>query len=201
MKRRQILAIFAALALAVSSSVLLTGCAGKSYYFKAVVQPDGTVSYENMGEITSSSPAAAESTATEIVPETPQSSAEESSEAPAESSEGEESKADRDESILAVIKFEKPEDWDGSALCLRVYDDDSNNNTPGGQTMELGADGLYFVNVSKVASSGNEFNNPHFIFLCTTESGKVVQSEEGNITGDATYSVTKDGRKYLLNQV
>ena len=53
MKRRHIVSIFATLALAVGSSALLTGCAGKSYYFKAVEQPDGTVSYEMVGEITS----------------------------------------------------------------------------------------------------------------------------------------------------
>ncbi len=53
MKRRKIVSIFAALALAVGSSALLTGCAGKSYWYKAVEQPDGTVSYELVGEIVS----------------------------------------------------------------------------------------------------------------------------------------------------
>ena len=215
MKRRHIVSIFAALALAVGSSALLTGCAGKSYYFKAVEQPDGTVSYEMVGEITSkvegqSSVASTASTDTtsSAVSETPVSEApvseapQESSEAPTESSE--ETSASTgdittDENTLAVIKFEKPDDWQADSLYLRVYDSDSNQNTPNGQQMTLGSDGLYYVVVSKLADNGNEFVNPRFMFLSVSEAtGRYVQSDEGTIDGSKTYGVERDGRKFLL---
>ena len=231
MKRRHIVSIFAALALAVGSSALLTGCAGKSYYFKAVEQPDGTVSYEMVGEITSkvegqSSVASTASTDTtsSAVSETPVSEApvseapQESSEAPTESSEetptesseetptesSEETSASTgdittDENTLAVIKFEKPDDWQADSLYLRVYDSDSNQNTPNGQQMTLGSDGLYYVVVSKLADNGNEFVNPRFMFLSVSEAtGRYVQSDEGTIDGSKTYGVERDGRKFLL---
>ena len=215
MKRRHIVSIFAALALAVGSSSLLTGCAGKSYYFKAVEQPDGTVSYEMVGEITSkvegqSSVASTASTDTtsSAVSETPVSEApvseapQESSEAPTESSE--ETSASTgdittDENTLAVIKFEKPDDWQADSLYLRVYDSNSNQNTPNGQQMTLGSDGLYYVVVSKLADNGNEFVNPRFMFLSVSEAtGRYVQSDEGTIDGSKTYGVERDGRKFLL---
>ncbi len=215
MKRRHIVSIFAALALAVGSSALLTGCAGKSYYFKAVEQPDGTVSYEMVGEITSkvegqSSVASTASTDTtsSAVSETPVSEApvseapQESSEAPTESSE--ETSASTgdittDENTLAVIKFEKPDDWQADSLYLRVYDSNSNQNTPNGQQMTLGSDGLYYVVVSKLADNGNEFVNPRFMFLSVSEAtGRYVQSDEGTIDGSKTYGVERDGRKFLL---
>ena len=231
MKRRHIVSIFAALALAVGSSALLTGCAGKSYYFKAVEQPDGTVSYEMVGEITSkvegqSSVASTASTDTtsSAVSETPVSEApvseapQESSEAPTESSEetptesseetptesSEETSASTgdittDENTLAVIKFEKPDDWQADSLYLRVYDSNSNQNTPDGQQMTLGSDGLYYVVVSKLADNGNEFVNPRFMFLSVSEAtGRYVQSDEGTIDGSKTYGVERDGRKFLL---
>ncbi len=239
MKRRHIVSIFAALALAVGSSALLTGCAGKSYYFKAVEQPDGTVSYEMVGEITSkvegqSSVASTASTDTtsSAVSETPVSEApvseapQESSEAPTESSEetptesseetptesseetptesSEETSASTgdittDENTLAVIKFEKPDDWQADSLYLRVYDSNSNQNTPNGQQMTLGSDGLYYVVVSKLADNGNEFVNPRFMFLSVSEAtGRYVQSDEGTIDGSKTYGVERDGRKFLL---
>ena len=231
MKRRHIVSIFAALALAVGSSALLTGCAGKSYYFKAVEQPDGTVSYEMVGEITSkvegqSSVASTASTDTtsSAVSETPVSEApvseapQESSEAPTESSEetptesseetpiesSEETSASTgdittDENTLAVIKFEKPDDWQADSLYLRVYDSNSNQNTPNGQQMILGSDGLYYVVVSKLADNGNEFVNPRFMFLSVSEAtGRYVQSDEGTIDGSKTYGVERDGRKFLL---
>ena len=215
MKRRHIVSIFAALALAVGSSALLTGCAGKSYYFKAVEQPDGTVSYEMVGEITSkvegqSSVASTASTDTtsSAVSETPVSEApvseapQESSEAPTESSE--ETSASTgdittDDNTLAVIKFEKPDDWQADSLYLRVYDSNSNQNTPNGQQMTLGSDGLYYVVVSKLADNGNEFVNPRFMFLSVSEAtGRYVQSDEGTIDGSKTYGVERDGRKFLL---
>ena len=220
MKRRKIVSIFAALALAVGSSALLTGCAGKSYWYKAVEQPDGTVSYELVGEIVSAVEGTAstttESTAStaetpsettseapsEAPAETPSETPEETpSETPEEPSEAEtpaESADQTDGDTLAVIKFEKPEDWDGSALYLRVYDDNSNNNGDKGQLMTADSDGLYSAVVSKNAQNGVAFENPRFIFLGTTDAGKMVQSEEGTLNGDKTYGVEKDGRNYVL---
>ena len=228
MKRRKIVSIFAALALAVGSSALLTGCAGKSYWYKAVEQPDGTVSYELVGEIvsavegtastttestastaetpsetTSEAPSETpEETPSETPEETPSETPEETpSETPEEPSEAEtpaESADQTDGDTLAVIKFEKPEDWDGSALYLRVYDDNSNNNGDKGQLMTADSDGLYSAVVSKNAQNGVAFENPRFIFLGTTDAGKMVQSEEGTLNGDKTYGVEKDGRNYVL---
>ena len=212
MKRRKIVSIFAALALAVGSSALLTGCAGKSYWYKAVEQPDGTVSYELVGEIvsavegtastTTESTASTAETPSETTSEAPSETPEETpSETPEEPSEAEtpaESADQTDGDTLAVIKFEKPEDWDGSALYLRVYDDNSNNNGDKGQLMTADSDGLYSAVVSKNAQNGVAFENPRFIFLGTTDAGKMVQSEEGTLNGDKTYGVEKDGRNYVL---
>ena len=212
MKRRKIVSIFAALALAVGSSALLTGCAGKSYWYKAVEQPNGTVSYELVGEIvsavegtastTTESTASTAETPSETTSEAPSETPEETpSETPEEPSEAEtpaESADQTDGDTLAVIKFEKPEDWDGSALYLRVYDDNSNNNGDKGQLMTADSDGLYSAVVSKNAQNGVAFENPRFIFLGTTDAGKMVQSEEGTLNGDKTYGVEKDGRNYVL---
>lgn len=216
MKRRQIVSILAALALAVGSSALLTGCAGKSYYYKAVEMPDGTVSYELVGEIVSNTEGASTTTTStaDTTTSTPsETTTDESSEAPAEEStetpadEPSEEPADessaegdteQDENTLAVIKFEKPEDWDGSSLYLRVYDSNSNNNGTDGQKMTEDSDGLYTVTVAKTAENGNAFESPRFMFLSVTDSGKVVQSEEGTVDGNKTYGVEKDGRKYVL---
>lgn len=214
MKRRQIVSILAALALAVGSSALLTGCAGKSYYYKAVEMPDGTVSYELVGEIVSNTEGATTTSTADTTTSTPsETTTDESSEAPAEEStetpadEPSEEPADessaegdteQDENTLAVIKFEKPEDWDGSSLYLRVYDSNSNNNGTDGQKMTEDSDGLYTATVSKTAENGIAFESPRFMFLSVTDSGKVVQSEEGTVDGDKTYGVEKDGRKYVL---
>ena len=100
---------------------------------------------------------------------------------------------------MAVIKFEKPDDWQADSLYLRVYDSNSNQNTPNGQQMILGSDGLYYVVVSKLADNGNEFVNPRFMFLSVSEAtGRYVQSDEGTIDGSKTYGVERDGRKFLL---
>ena len=246
MKRRQIVSIFAALALTAGFSALLTGCSGKSYYAIAT-DNNGKVSYQIVSEIVShtegetaaSTPASTTTTETtsseapeesseapEESSETPEESSEtpeESSETPEESSETPEESSETpeepsmeseepsaetpsgdietDENTLAVIKFEKPDDWAADNLYLRVYDDDSNKNTPEGQEMILGSDGLYYVVVSKIADGGNEFKNPHFMFLSVSQAtGRPVQSQQGDITGSKTYGVHLEGRTFVLDE-
>ena len=229
MKRRQIVSIFVALTLAVSSAVLFTGCKSKTYYYSvdeaggwvkvgeaidttdessaADTATDSTAPAEESSAPAEESSAAAEesSAAAEESSEAEEvSQAEESSEAeePSQAEEPSEAAGDdiqKDENTLAVIKFEKPDDWAEDSLFLRVYDSESNNNTRDGQKMTLGTDGLYYCVVSKIADSGNEFKEPKFIFLATSQAtGRIVQSEEGVVDGDKSYGVQLDGRKFIL---
>ena len=222
MKRRQIVSIFVALTLAVSSAVLFTGCKSKTYYY-SVDEAGGWVKVGEAIDTTDESSAADTATDSTAPAEESSAPAEESSAAAEESSEAEEvsqaeesseaeepSQAEepseaagddiqKDENTLAVIKFEKPDDWVADSLFLRVYDSESNNNTRDGQKMTLGADGLYYCVVSKIADSGNEFKEPKFIFLATSQAtGRIVQSEEGVVDGDKSYGVQLDGRKFML---
>ena len=222
MKRRQIVSIFVALTLAVSSAVLFTGCKSKTYYY-SVDEAGGWVKVGEAIDTTDESSAADTATDSTAPAEESSAAAEESSAAAEESSEAEEvsqaeepseaeepSQAEepseaagddiqKDENTLAVIKFEKPDDWAEDSLFLRVYDSESNNNTRDGQKMTLGADGLYYCVVSKIADSGNEFKEPKFIFLATSQAtGRIVQSEEGVVDGDKSYGVQLDGRKFML---
>lgn len=227
MKRRQIVSIFVALTLAVSSAVLFTGCKSKTYYYSvdeaggwvkvgeaidttdessaADTATDSTAPAEESSVATEESSAAEESSEAEEVSQAEEpSEAEESSEAeePSQAEEPSEAAGDdiqKDENTLAVIKFEKPDDWAEDSLFLRVYDSESNNNTRDGQKMTLGTDGLYYCVVSKIADSGNEFKEPKFIFLATSQAtGRIVQSEEGVVDGDKSYGVQLDGRKFML---
>lgn len=222
MKRRQIVSIFVALTLAVSSAVLFTGCKSKTYYY-SVDEAGGWVKVGEAIDTTDESSAADTATDSTAPAEESSATAEESSAAAEESSEAEEvsqaeesseaeepSQAEepseaagddiqKDENTLAVIKFEKPDDWAEDSLFLRVYDSESNNNTRDGQKMTLGSDGLYYCVVSKIADSGNEFKEPKFIFLATSQAtGRIVQSEEGVVDGDKSYGVQLDGRKFIL---
>ena len=222
MKRRQIVSIFVALTLAVSSAVLFTGCKSKTYYY-SVDEAGGWVKVGEAIDTTDESSAADTATDSTAPAEESSAPAEESSAAAEESSEAEEvsqaeesseaeepSQAEepseaagddiqKDENTLAVIKFEKPDDWVEDSLFLRVYDSESNNNTRDGQKMTLGSDGLYYCVVSKIADSGNEFKEPKFIFLATSQAtGRIVQSEEGVVDGDKSYGVQLDGRKFML---
>ena len=222
MKRRQIVSIFVALTLAVSSAVLFTGCKSKTYYY-SVDEAGGWVKVGEAIDTTDESSAADTATDSTAPAEESSAAAEESSAAAEESSEAEEvsqaeesseaeepSQAEepseaagddiqKDENTLAVIKFEKPDDWAEDSLFLRVYDSESNNNTRDGQKMTLGTDGLYYCVVSKIADSGNEFKEPKFIFLATSQAtGRIVQSEEGVVDGDKSYGVQLDGRKFIL---
>ena len=182
MKRRLITSIFLALAVAVSSAVVLTGCSSKSYYYAS---EDGVL--VNKGEIPDENASEEESEADE-------SSKEESkTESKADESSEEESKADEsseeektpaaDENTLATIKFEKPEDWT-STLTARIFDDKSNSVTLTGTE-----DGNVFTFVvPKVGEQGNEFENPKVIFQCSL-AGMVVETGEAVIDGDKTYTV------------
>ena len=215
MKRRQIVSIFVALTLAVSSAVLFTGCKSKTYYY-SVDEAGGWVKVGEAIDTTDESSAADTATDSTAPAEESSAAAEESSEAeevsqaeepseaeePSQAEEPSEAAGDdiqKDENTLAVIKFEKPDDWAADSLFLRVYDSESNNNTRDGQKMTLGADGLYYCVVSKIADSGNEFKEPKFIFLATSQAtGRIVQSEEGVVDGDKSYGVQLDGRKFIL---
>ena len=175
MKRRLITSIFLALAVAVSSAVVLTGCSSKSYYYAS---EDGVL--VNKGEIPDENASEEESKADE-------SSKEESkTESKADESSEEESKAETpaaDENTLATIKFEKPEDWT-STLTARIFDDKSNSVTLTGTE-----DGNVFTFVvPKVGEQGNEFENPKVIFQCSL-AGMVVETGEAVIDGDKTYTV------------
>ena len=237
MKSKQIISIFAALALAAGSAALMTGCAGKSY----LSERDGT-RYKVVSEIadknaqnqasttsaaseTTETPAADESSeetpaADESSEETPVAD-ESSEETPVadESSEeapvADESSAETpagddeiqtDENTLAVIKLEKPEDWDENTLTIRVWDSDKNENGKNGQEMTLGNDGKYYAVISKIAtSSGVEYTDPKFIFISNSKKAMdagvratTVQSEEGTVNGNKTYSLQQEGRKFLL---
>ncbi len=242
MKSKQIISIFAALALAAGSAALMTGCAGKSYLSERVTTANGKTSYKAVSEIAdkkaqdqaSTTSAASETTETPAVDEssaeTPvaDESSEEapvadesSEEAPVadESSEeapvADESSAETpagddeiqtDENTLAVIKLEKPEDWDENTLTIRVWDSNKNENGNNGQQMTLGNDGKYYAVISKIAtSSGAEYTDPQFKFMSNSKSAMeagvratVVQSEDGTINGSKTYSLQKEGKKFLL---
>ena len=205
MKRRLITSIFLALAVAVSSAVVLTGCSSKSYYYASedgVLVNKGEIPDENASEEESEADESSkeesktESKADESSEE--ESKADESSEeeSKADESSEEESKADEsseeeskaetpaaDENTLATIKFEKPEDWT-STLTARIFDDKSNSVTLTGTE-----DGNVFTFVvPKVGEQGNEFENPKVIFQCSL-AGMVVETGEAVIDGDKTYTV------------
>ena len=185
MKRRLITSIFLALAVAVSSAVVLTGCSSKSYYYAS---EDSVL--VNKGEIPDENASEEESKADESSKEESktESKADESSEeeSKADESSEEESKAETpaaDENTLATIKFEKPEDWT-STLTARIFDDKSNSVTLTGTE-----DGNVFTFVvPKVGEQGNEFENPKVIFQCSL-AGMVVETGEAVIDGDKTYTV------------
>ena len=125
MKRRQITAIIAALALAVTSTALLTGCVGKSYYYK--VNDDGSL--ERVGEIKKSTEEAASTTSTETSSTEPteesksEEPADESSEEPADESSEEASSdsGETDDNTLAVLTVEMPTDWDAQDVVFKYF--------------------------------------------------------------------------------
>ena len=226
MKSKQIISIFAALALAAGSAALMTGCAGKSYLSERVTTANGKASYKAVSEIADktaqdqASTTSAASETTETPSETPV--ADESSEetpvadeSSAEAPVTDESSAETpagddeiqtDENTLAVIRLEKPEDWDENTLTIRVWDSDKNENGKNGQEMTLGNDGKYYAVISKIAtSSGVEYTDPKFKFMSNSKkameagvSATIVQSEDGTINGSKTYSLQQEGRKFLL---
>ena len=185
MKRRLITSIFLALAVAVTSSVVLTGCAGKSYYYKqenGAWTVMGEIPDTNEGfEVSSTSSASTEESKTEESKEE-ESKTEESKE---EESKEEESKTETpatDADTLATIKFEKPDDWSNN-VSARVFDSESNT-----LTLEGTADGntIVFV-IPKKGDQGNEFVSPKIMFQCSL-AGTVIETDEAEINGDKTYT-------------
>ena len=200
MKRRLITSIFLALAVAVTSSVVLTGCAGKSYYYKqenGAWTVMGEIPDTNEGfEVSSTSSASTEESKEEESKEeeskeeeskTEESKTEESKEEESkeEESKEEESKTETpatDADTLATIKFEKPDDWSNN-VSARVFDSESNT-----LTLEGTADGntIVFV-IPKKGDQGNEFVSPKIMFQCSL-AGTVIETDEAEINGDKTYT-------------
>ncbi len=193
MKRRLITSIFLALVVTVTSSVVLTGCASKSYYYK---QENGA--WTVMGEIpdtnegfdagTSSTSSTEESKEEESKEEESKEEESKEEESKEEESKEEESKEEEsketpaDSDSLATVKFEKPDDW-ADDVTVRVFDSESNT-----ATIEGTADGSTYVFViPKKGDQGNEFVSPKIMFMCTLD-GKVVETGEAELNGDKTYT-------------
>ena len=195
MKRRQFTAIIAALALAVSSAALLTGCVGKSYYYK--VNDDGTM--ENMGEIkkhTEDESSATEESKTEES-KTEESKAEESSE---EEKSEEPSKAEdsSDDNTLAVLKVEMPTDWDAQEVVFKISDTAGKTSSPA--VTDEGS-GVFSCTVSKFADGGEAFVDAKFnVVFKKGGSGTTKTTEDTVITGSKTYVASQDGKKYVLTE-
>ena len=195
MKRRQCTAIIAALALAVSSAALLTGCVGKSYYYK--VNDDGTM--ENMGEIkkhTEDESSATEESKTEES-KTEESKAEESSE---EEKSEEPSKAEdsSDDNTLAVLKVEMPTDWDAQEVVFKISDTAGKTSSPA--VTDEGS-GVFSCTVSKFADGGEAFVDAKFnVVFKKGGSGTTKTTEDTVITGSKTYVASQDGKKYVLTE-
>ena len=195
MKRRQFTAIIAALALAVSSTALLTGCVGKSYYYK--VNDDGTM--ENMGEIkkhTEDESSATEESKTEES-KTEESKAEESSE---EEKSEEPSKAEdsSDDNTLAVLKVEMPTDWDAQEVVFKISDTAGKTSSPA--VTDEGS-GVFSCTVSKFADGGEAFVDAKFnVVFKKGGSGTTKTTEDTVITGSKTYVASQDGKKYVLTE-
>ncbi len=200
MKRRQFTAIIAALALAVSSAALLTGCVGKSYYYK--VNDDGTM--ENMGEIkkhTEDESSATEESKTEESKteesKTEESKAEESSE---EEKSEEPSKAEdsSDDNTLAVLKVEMPTDWDAQEVVFKISDTAGKTSSPA--VTDEGS-GVFSCTVSKFADGGEAFVDAKFnVVFKKGGSGTTKTTEDTVITGSKTYVASQDGKKYVLTE-
>ena len=178
MKRRLITSIFLALVVTVTSSVVLTGCASKSYYYK---QENGA--WTVMGEIPDTNEgfdAGTSSTSSTEESKEEESKEEESKEEESKEEESKETPADSDS--LATVKFEKPDDW-ADDVTVRVFDSESNT-----ATIEGTADGSTYVFViPKKGDQGNEFVSPKIMFMCTLD-GKVVETGEAELNGDKTYT-------------
>ena len=209
MKRRQITAIIAALALAVTSTALLTGCVGKSYYYK--VNDDGSL--ERVGEISKhseddSSVASTASTTEESKTEeskeeesqAEESKEEEKSEAEESSEEekSEEASSDSDEDTLAVLTVEMPTDWEAQDVVFKITDSNDKSASP---EVKSEGDGVFSCTVSKFADDGEAFVDAKFnVIFKKGGSGTTKTTEDTVITGTKTYVATQDGKKYILSE-
>ena len=211
MKRRQITAIIAALALAVTSTALLTGCVGKSYYYK--VNDDGSL--ERVGEIskhTEDAESVASTVSTTEESKTEESKTEESkteeskteeskTEEPSEEAESEEpssSTGDSDENTLAVLTVEMPTDWDAQDVVFKISD--SNDKVASPEVKSEG-DGVFSCTVSKFADDGEAFVDAKFnVVFKKGGTGTAKTTEDTMITGTKTYVAVQDGKKYTLSE-
>ncbi len=202
MKRRQITAIIAALALAVTSTALLTGCVGKSYYYK--VNDDGSL--ERVGEIKKSTEEAASTTSTETssTDSTEESKSEEpadeSSEEPADESSEEASSdsGETDDNTLAVLTVEMPTDWDAQDVVFKISDSNAKSSSP---EVKSEGDGVFSCTVSKFADDGEAFVDAKFnVVFKKGESGTTKTTEDTVISGSKTYTAVQEGKKYILTE-
>ena len=202
MKRRQITAIIAALALAVTSTALLTGCVGKSYYYK--VNDDGSL--ERVGEIKKSTEEAASTTSTETSSTDPteesksEEPADESSEEPADESSEEASSdsGETDDNTLAVLTVEMPTDWDAQDVVFKISDSNAKSSSP---EVKSEGDGVFSCTVSKFADDGEAFVDAKFnVVFKKGESGTTKTTEDTVISGSKTYTAVQEGKKYILTE-
>lgn len=202
MKRRQITAIIAALALAVTSTALLTGCVGKSYYYK--VNDDGSL--ERVGEIKKSTEEAASTTSTETSSTEPteesksEEPADESSEEPADESSEEASSdsGETDDNTLAVLTVEMPTDWDAQDVVFKISDSNAKSSSP---EVKSEGDGVFSCTVSKFADDGEAFVDAKFnVVFKKGESGTTKTTEDTVISGSKTYTAVQEGKKYILTE-
>lgn len=202
MKRRQITAIIAALALAVTSTALLTGCVGKSYYYKK--NDDGSL--ERVGEIKKSTEEAASTTSTETssTDSTEESKSEEpadeSSEEPADESSEEASSdsGETDDNTLAVLTVEMPTDWDAQDVVFKISDSNAKSSSP---EVKSEGDGVFSCTVSKFADDGEAFVDAKFnVVFKKGESGTTKTTEDTVISGSKTYTAVQEGKKYILTE-
>ena len=202
MKRRQITAIIAALALAVTSTALLTGCVGKSYYYK--VNDDGSL--ERVGEIKKSTEEAASTTSTETSSTEPteesksEEPADESSEEPADESSEEASSdsGETDDNTLAVLTVEMPTDWDAQDVVFKISDSNAKSSSP---EVKSEGDGVFSCTVPKFADDGEAFVDAKFnVVFKKGESGTTKTTEDTVISGSKTYTAVQEGKKYILTE-
>ncbi len=167
MNRKKFLTIMLTLAIAASTTALMTGCAA------SVRHLNGTTG-ETSSQDTAADESAADSTAdtgdeesseadeesseadeesSEAVEESSEAdeesseAAEESSEAAEESSEAAESSAEEDDGDATIIKFTNPNDWDN--VNAYVYLSNEDNNQWPGEPMTKEDDGTYSFKVDK----------------------------------------------------
>lgn len=204
MKRRQILAIFTALAVSLSSAALLSGCAGQTRYYKefaydengkpvpvldtevSLVSTTDDSSTASAGSSEESTAADSSSTAEESSAAPAGSSAEPSSEAPAESSAEPSSEAPAAAGV--VIKFTVPTDkakWTGQTdiYAYVVGDLDVKNADWPGVAMTDEGNGTFSYTVP------DNIPNPLVTFNCNGGTVQYPRSKGLPVENGKTYTV------------